>query len=41
VSKPWFDQLMGTREPYADTAREAEDVARRERAKVRTATSVA
>lgn len=41
VSKPWFDQLMGTREPYVDTAREAEDVARRERAKARTATSVA
>lgn len=30
VTFPWFDHVMGTREPYAGTAREAEDIARRE-----------
>ncbi len=29
VTKPWFDELMGTRVHYAGTAREARDVARR------------
>lgn len=31
VTKPWFDELMGTREPYAGTAREAADLERAER----------
>lgn len=31
VSRPWFDQLMGTRQPYVGTAREREDQARRRR----------
>ena len=30
VTWPWFDQLMGTREVYAGTEREAADMARRE-----------
>lgn len=30
VTKPWFDQLMGTREPYVGTERETRDIARRE-----------
>jgi hypothetical protein len=29
VTRPWFDQLMGTREPYVGTEREARDRARR------------
>ncbi len=29
VSFPWFDHLMGTREPYAGTAREQKDLARK------------
>jgi hypothetical protein len=29
VTKPWFDIVMGTRVPYAGTAREAADLARR------------
>lgn len=29
VSRPWFDVIMGTREPYVGTTREAEDNARR------------
>lgn len=31
VTRPWFDNLMGTRVPYAGTEREAADIARRER----------
>jgi sterol desaturase/sphingolipid hydroxylase (fatty acid hydroxylase superfamily) len=30
VTRPWFDQIMGTREPYVGTAREAEDQKRRQ-----------
>ena len=30
VTHPWFDELMGTREPYAGTEREAADIAKRE-----------
>ncbi|MFT4626731.1 MAG: sterol desaturase/sphingolipid hydroxylase (fatty acid hydroxylase superfamily) [Myxococcota bacterium] len=30
VTFPWFDHVMGTREPYAGTEREAQDRARRE-----------
>jgi sterol desaturase/sphingolipid hydroxylase (fatty acid hydroxylase superfamily) len=29
VTRPWFDQLMGTREPYVGTERERSDLARR------------
>ncbi len=29
VTKPWFDHVMGTREPYIGTEREREDQARR------------
>jgi sterol desaturase/sphingolipid hydroxylase (fatty acid hydroxylase superfamily) len=29
VTRPWFDHLMGTREPYVGTEREARDQARR------------
>lgn len=29
VTRPWFDQLMGTRQPYVGTEREAKDRARR------------
>lgn len=29
VTRPWFDLVMGTREPYVGTAREAEDQRRR------------
>ena len=31
VTRPWFDILMGTREPYAGTEREKADIAKRER----------
>jgi len=31
VTHPWFDELMGTRQPYAGTEREARDVRKRER----------
>lgn len=37
VTKPWFDQLMGTREPYVGTEREARDRARREAKRARRA----
>ena len=30
VTKPWFDVIMGTREPYVGTEREARDRARRQ-----------
>lgn len=30
VTRPWFDHLMGTRIPYAYTAREQKDIERRE-----------
>ncbi|HTE49542.1 MAG TPA: hypothetical protein VK698_01630 [Kofleriaceae bacterium] len=30
VTRPWFDRLMGTREPYAGTEREERDLARRQ-----------
>ena len=29
VTRPWFDHLMGTREPYVGTEREAKDIARK------------
>ena len=29
VTRPWFDDLMGTREPYAGTERESRDLAKR------------
>ncbi len=31
VTRPWFDRLMGTREPYVGTERERRDRERRER----------
>ncbi len=31
VTKPWFDELMGTRVPYAFTEKEAKDLERRAR----------
>jgi len=31
VTHPWFDDWMGTREPYVGTAREAKDVARKQK----------
>ncbi|MBI3724216.1 hypothetical protein HY251_09730 [bacterium] len=38
VTRPWFDHLMGTREPYAGTEREARDLLRsRERELARSA----
>ncbi|MCA9667575.1 MAG: hypothetical protein KC503_18370 [Myxococcales bacterium] len=30
VTRPWWDDLMGTRQPYVGTAREREDIAKRE-----------
>jgi sterol desaturase/sphingolipid hydroxylase (fatty acid hydroxylase superfamily) len=33
VTRPWFDDIMGTREPYAGTEREARDLARRAKKK--------
>ncbi|MBX3181631.1 MAG: hypothetical protein KIT72_12815 [Polyangiaceae bacterium] len=35
VTRPWFDQLMGTREPYVGTEREAADRARAEARRAR------
>ena len=29
VTRPWFDHLMGTREPYLGTERAAQDAAKR------------
>jgi len=37
VTRPWFDEIMGTREPYVGTEREARDVARREAKRARQA----
>lgn len=37
VTRPWFDRLMGTRDPYVGTEREAQDRARRARARARRA----
>lgn len=37
VTKPWFDQLMGTRKPYAGTEREATDLEKRRRLRERRA----
>lgn len=34
VTRPWFDELMGTRKPYIGTEREAKDTARRAAKKV-------
>ena len=31
VTKPWFDKIMGTFEPYTGTQREADDIARKEK----------
>jgi sterol desaturase/sphingolipid hydroxylase (fatty acid hydroxylase superfamily) len=31
VTRPWFDHLMGTREPYAGTERERKEIEKRER----------
>ena len=41
VTKPWFDLLMGTREPYAGTPQEAEDRARAEARRARKAARAA
>jgi sterol desaturase/sphingolipid hydroxylase (fatty acid hydroxylase superfamily) len=30
VTNPWFDKIMGTREPYADTERERADLEKRD-----------
>lgn len=35
VTKPWFDELLGTRKPYLGTEREAQDRARAERRRER------
>ncbi|MFT5430711.1 MAG: sterol desaturase/sphingolipid hydroxylase (fatty acid hydroxylase superfamily) [Myxococcota bacterium] len=35
VTRPWFDQLMGTREPYVGTEREARDIQRAKHRKSR------
>ncbi len=35
VTRPWFDQLMGTREPYVGTEREKQDIERRKAQKER------
>jgi sterol desaturase/sphingolipid hydroxylase (fatty acid hydroxylase superfamily) len=35
VTRPWFDVLMGTREPYAGTERETRDVEKRAQRKQR------
>lgn len=37
VTRPWFDHIMGTREPYIGTEREARDRARREAKRKRSA----
>jgi len=37
VTHPWFDEVMGTRVPYAGTEREAEDAVKREKLKARRA----
>lgn len=37
VTRPWMDELMGTREPYVGTEREREDIAKRERLQARKA----
>jgi sterol desaturase/sphingolipid hydroxylase (fatty acid hydroxylase superfamily) len=37
VSRPWFDHLMGTREPYVGTEKEEQDRLRRAERKVRRA----
>lgn len=37
VTKPWFDHLMGTREPYVGTERERQDRERKERRAARRA----
>ena len=39
VTRPWFDMIMGTREPYAGTERERADQARRDAKLSRTGTS--
>lgn len=37
VTRPWFDDIMGTRERYVGTEREARDIARREAREAREA----
>lgn len=37
VTKPWFDLIMGTREPYVGTERENRDIERREAREARKA----
>jgi hypothetical protein len=37
VTHPWFDELMGTRQPYAGTEREARDMEKRRRLEERRA----
>jgi hypothetical protein len=41
VTKPWFDEIMGTRVPYAGTAREIADRAKRARRAATEATPAA
>ena len=41
VTRPWFDILMGTREPYVGTEREAQDEAKRRKKAARQAAVVA
>lgn len=41
VTRPWFDHVMGTREPYVGTPREAQDQARRARLAAERARAVA
>ena len=36
VTRPWFDDLMGTRQPYAGTDREREDLIKRGKVKATT-----
>ena len=41
VTHPWFDQVMGTRKPYAGTEREARDLARQAKRQARKASAAA
>ena len=41
VTRPWFDHVLGTREPYAFTDRESRDLAAKARRHARSASSAA
>ncbi len=41
VTHPWADEILGTRQPYAGTEREAQDIEKRQRLEARRATKTA